>query len=770
MKRSISEFAVIPLAVVAFAAALGCASTAWGAPSATLTTLHAIHALNHDGAAKQPHVAFEATVTYRRSDETTLFVQDGDEGIYVWTQATIDVAPGDRVKIEGNAADSYRPFVIAESVSVLHHGNVPAPVPATYDEMVGSAFDSLRVSVRARVHSADLVWTADRPETHAQLFTDGGLVNAYINNTDPETLIGLLDAEVEVTGVSSAFFDTKKQKAGVALAVSSIADLKIIHRAQTVPSALPVTRMDEIIANYHVNNFSRRVRVRGTVTYYQPGSAMVLQSDIQSLWIMTASERPVKVGDEVDVTGFPDLYDGSLALSAGEVLEHQGFAPIAPQPATLAELTSGKHVFDLVSIEGKVVMKVRETSQDEYVLVSNGQIFSAIYRHPNAGGLSPLPFNDVPLGSIVRASGICTLGQFNPLRGNIPFDLLLRTPDDIVVVARPSPLNVFNLTIAIGVLLVVVIFVGARSWAFERKVRRESANTAYIERRRGRILEDINGSRPLAEIIEQITELVSFQLKGAPCWCQVAGGSLLGNSPEKPSALRILHHKIPSRSGSPLGELSAAFDPLTKPSSIEPETLAMAAELATLAIETRRLYSDLLHRSEFDLLTDINNRFSFDKRLDAQIDEARHNAGIFGLIYIDLDGFKQVNDMHGHLVGDLYLQEVATRMKHQLRPGDTLARLGGDEFAALLPMVRSRAEVQDVALRLEHCFADPYTVESIILTGSASVGIALYPEDGAGKDKLLSAADTAMYARKHARHLQEEPVSHQAGSIGQTSK
>ena len=137
----------------------------------------------------------------------------------------------------------------------------------------------------------------------------------------------------------------------------------------------------------------------------------------------------------------------------------------------------------------------------------------------------------------------------------------------------------------------------------------------------------------------------------------------------------------------------------------------MAVALTALAIETRRLYADLLHRSEFDLLTDIHNRFSLDKYLDRHIEEARQNAGIFGLIYIDLDKFKQVNDVYGHQVGDLYLQEVALRMKRQLRNVDMLARLGGDEFAVLLPLVRNRAKVEEIAQRLEHSFDEPFIIE-----------------------------------------------------------
>jgi diguanylate cyclase (GGDEF)-like protein len=177
----------------------------------------------------------------------------------------------------------------------------------------------------------------------------------------------------------------------------------------------------------------------------------------------------------------------------------------------------------------------------------------------------------------------------------------------------------------------------------------------------------------------------------------------------------------------------------------------MGVRLATLAIETRRVYSDLVYRSEFDLLTDIHNRFSLDQQLDSCIEGARQKAGVFGLIYIDLDDFKKINDGYGHHVGDLYLQDAALRMKRQLRAGDMLARLGGDEFAALLPRVRNRADVEEVALRLEHCFDDAITAEGHVLRGSASVGVALYPEDGSTKDKLLTSADAAMYASKETK-------------------
>jgi diguanylate cyclase (GGDEF)-like protein len=430
------------------------------------------------------------------------------------------------------------------------------------------------------------------------------------------------------------------------------------------------------------------------------------------------------------------------------------------------------HQNDLVSIDGVVVTDIREAAQDEYVLESDGRLFTAIYRHPFSSGTLPAMLQ-IPLGSRIRVTGICMVADpksVNP-GDEVPFNILLRSFSDITVLANPSLLNVRNLLILVGVLLAIVFAVGARGWLLERRVRRQTTvlsvrteAVAALEQRRSRILEDINGSRPLAEIIEEIAALASFKLNGAPCWCQIADGARLGAYPQESSSLRVIHEEIPARSGAPLGTIFAGLKAGSEPQANEREALAMSTGLATLAIETRRLYDDLMHRSEFDLLTDIHNRFSLDKYLDAQIEVARSNAHIFGLIYIDLDEFKQVNDIYGHKVGDLFLQEVAVRMKRQLRAHDMLARLGGDEFAVLLAVVRSRADVEEVALRLEHSLDEPFVADGYTMHGAASVGIAIYPEDATTKDGLLSSADAAMYVAKYTKRQSPPDSSTSVGS------
>jgi diguanylate cyclase (GGDEF)-like protein len=362
------------------------------------------------------------------------------------------------------------------------------------------------------------------------------------------------------------------------------------------------------------------------------------------------------------------------------------------------------------------------------------------------------------LGSRIRVSGICILDDSNPFDHDVPFDLLVRTYDDIAVVANPSLLTVGNLIIVVSVLLLTVLGVGARGWILERRVRRQTSALAHrieaeaaLERQRSRILEDINGSKPLPEIIEQITELVSLTLDSARCWCQLSDEAPIGQFPAAGEFLRIVREEISVHAGTTPSSLFVGFDPCKDPSTSEAKTLAMGAGLAALAIETRRLYSDLVHRSQFDLLTEIHNRFSLDRHLDSLIRDARMKASVFGLIYVDLDEFKQVNDECGHQVGDLYLQQVAIRMEHVIRSVDLLARIGGDEFAVLVPDVRSRTDVEEIALRIERSFDEPVPAAEYLLHASASVGIAVYPADALTKDGLLHAADSAMYKTKNTK-------------------
>jgi diguanylate cyclase (GGDEF)-like protein len=756
MKRLILVFAII----------LGWASTVCAASPGTHTSLHAIRSLTAAEARQGLPVVFEATVTYYDNNGIDLFVQQGGQALYVESKPNEGLAPGDRVLVRGKTRNSFGTDVMGDSVTLLHHGAPLKPVETDFAQLIRAERDCMLVTVQATVRSADAMQYENLPSTYLKLLMDGGSVDAMALGGDTGKLKILLGAKVEVTGVVSGVFDNKMQLTGIMLQLPSLDDVKILERAITSPYSLPVTPMDKVLSAYYVRDETHRVRVQGTITYYQPGSAVVLQNGSKSLWVSTQTSEPLKVGDRADATGFPEAHNGVLSLADGEIQDSGIYEPVAPQPSTWRQLAIWSvgnpdgHQNDLVSIEGQIVTAVREASQDEFVLISDGKLFTAIYNHPPANGPPP-PMKQVSPGARVRVTGICVAVRANSINYGAeeePFDILLRSVDDLAVIAGPPLLSIRNLIRIVALLLAVMLVVVVRGWVLERRVRRQALTMAArteieadLERRRSRILEDINGSKPLASIVEEIAALVSSRLDGVPCWCEIAEGARLGEYPPAVNSLRVLHEEIPSRIGHTLGTLFVAFKPETPLGGAEKEALLVGARLATLAIETRRLNADLLRRSEFDQLTDIHNRFSLGKRIDAQIKKARLNASIFGLIYVDLDEFKQVNDLHGHHIGDLYLQEVARRMKLQLRSQDLLARLGGDEFVALLPTVRNRTDVEEVSQRLEHCFNDPLVLEGHTLKGSASFGIALYPEDSVITDGLLSAADAAMYAVKNKK-------------------
>ncbi len=750
-------------------------SPALAAPPTPLTTLHAIHELSNAEATQGLPVEFQATVTYYRGYEQMLYVQTGDEAVFVQAPGGLQLSPGDVVLIKGRTQGGFRASVVADSVTSVGHGPLPGVVEASFDELIRTDLDARLVKVFGVVRDAETIESAGVRSALLDLHVEGGEIGVTVDVDNPDLVNNLLDAQVAITGAVSGRFDGKMQQTGIVLHATSMGAVQVLRYATSDPWSLPLTPMDRILFAYHVSTLSQRIRVHGTITYYEPGSMVVLQDGLKSLWIMTTSVAPLHIGDAADATGFPDVHDGFLALTGAKVRDLGVSAPVTPRAGTWDSLSSSHNLFDLVSVDGELVAQVRGATQDEYVLAADGNLFSAIYRHPPAvaEAFAPLaPMRQIQAGSKVRVIGVCFMTTSNSFDSRAPFNILLRSADDLAVLSGPPWPTAHNLARLVELLVLVVLLIGIWGWTLRRRVRQQTAaitarveaeamqerRIVQLEQWRSRILEDINSSRPLGEILDHIMEMVSFMLHDAACWCELSDGTRHGKTPARRSGLRIIGKEISSPSGASQGILHAAMSGRPANAQEESAALAQGVRLASLAMETRKLYSDLVYRSEFDLLTDVYNRFSLEKYLEEQIERARERSSVLGLIYLDLDEFKQVNDMYGHHVGDLYLQEVAARMRRQLRTGDMLARLGGDEFAALVPVVHSQTDVEEICQRLEHSFDAPFEVDNYLLRGSASMGIALYPIDGTTPEMLLKAADTAMYiAKENKRHLGSMP-------------
>ncbi len=156
------------------------------------------------------------------------------------------------------------------------------------------------------------------------------------------------------------------------------------------------------------------------------------------------------------------------------------------------------------------------------------------------------------------------------------------------------------------------------------------------------------------------------------------------------------------------------------------------------------------HQALHDRLTDLPNRVLFRDRAQQAIATARREGRGVGILLLDLDRFKDVNDTLGHHHGDLLLQQVGPLVGQALRATDTVARFGGDEFAVLLPDVGGPIDAEAVALKLVRALEQPVDVSGIALDASASIGIACFPQHGEDVDALLQRADVAMYVAKDA--------------------
>jgi diguanylate cyclase (GGDEF)-like protein len=184
------------------------------------------------------------------------------------------------------------------------------------------------------------------------------------------------------------------------------------------------------------------------------------------------------------------------------------------------------------------------------------------------------------------------------------------------------------------------------------------------------------------------------------------------------------------------------------PGEGDADACEIAGRMARLAHEQSRLYDSLRYHARHDALTGLPNRSLFEERLNLALREAEVLGQRLGVLFIDLDRFKRVNDTFGHRVGDLFLSEIARRMKTTLRPIDTVARIGGDEFTIMLNDLRDASEAAEIAGRIMDTIREPLSVDGHEVGASASIGIAVFPDDGMDAEKLQRAADAAMYCAK----------------------
>lgn len=185
------------------------------------------------------------------------------------------------------------------------------------------------------------------------------------------------------------------------------------------------------------------------------------------------------------------------------------------------------------------------------------------------------------------------------------------------------------------------------------------------------------------------------------------------------------------------------------------EVQAREAELLQRHDSLLSDHDRLRQRAQHDALTGVFNRAHFEQCLALAVERARAQSGCFALLFIDADGFKQINDVHGHDAGDRVLVAVAQRLRSAVREQDAVARLGGDEFVLLIDALRQPADAGRVVEQIEAAVAQPVALSdgeaAVRVVPRISVGVAMFPADGDSAETLMRAADAEMYACKRQR-------------------
>jgi diguanylate cyclase (GGDEF)-like protein len=189
------------------------------------------------------------------------------------------------------------------------------------------------------------------------------------------------------------------------------------------------------------------------------------------------------------------------------------------------------------------------------------------------------------------------------------------------------------------------------------------------------------------------------------------------------------------------------------------ERLTGVAALAAPAVQNGQLVDKLGHKASHDGLTGVLNTVGFRHRIDSVLDLANTKHDRVGLLFVDLDEFKQVNDRHGHEAGDELIRQAAARLSSTSRGEDEVARLGGDEFVVILSDVTRDDQVRAAERRVREAFGEPFLLNGVEVSLGASVGGGIWPEDGRTANELVKHADAAMYKDKAERRRPHAPAS-----------
>jgi signal transduction histidine kinase len=444
------------------------------------------------------------------------FIQDSTAGVYVEgsPSPTFPHFLGDLVELEGvTGPGKFAPVIRESSLRVLGKGKLPEAPLYSFNEIANGQQDSQRVQIRGIVRSTSI----DRSSWHEltlamNVASGGGQFKVRVPIDHEQDFSSWIDSEVLIEGVCGSLFNSERQLAGVLFYVPRLSFIKVEAPAKEVPFAALLKFSPDQGAGH-------RVRVRGVVAYQQPGDALFLQSLGKGLRVVTQQDTRVEIGDVVDVLGFPAVGESAPALE--DAVFHRIAHETSPQPVKL-DLTVPWERYDgaLVTTQARLLQREQRPDGVTLLLQQGGIFFSATAHAPG----SAERLLSVPLNSELRMTGICLVRSGGLWRLPESFRLLLRTPNDVVVLRAPSWWNLRHTLWLLGIASAVLLAMISWVVVLGRRLREQMAIIRQ-KLRSGAVLEERNRiARELHDTLEQELAGITMQLDLAvDCYRQAPG-------------------------------------------------------------------------------------------------------------------------------------------------------------------------------------------------------------------------------------------------------
>ena len=729
----------------------------------TLRTIHDVFALTKSQAAWAHPIELDAVVTYSDPEWGLLFVQDSTGTTFINVHGNIVKFPlGARVRVSAvSTVENDGPAIGPAKILVLGTGVLPAPAQVSVAKIDVGEGEAHRVVTEGILHPCD----RDFNRVCFRICDGKKAVWLVVPEQESPAAQSLIGATVRATGMAGRHEDEDHRRVGAQLFVNSLKDVQVESPPVPVSYSSSPTPIQELHPSDADQRFAGRIHLRGMVTWQSPGLFSIEDSS-GTVFVGTWKTATVQTGSTVDVIGFLshgpfglELSDSAVNMAAAQ----SNGAGIAPLQLMAAEVIKRSLNGRRVRLKARLIGQSATATEFVYQLEEGTQRFNAVLLRND----STHEIVGLSRDSVLEVTGIALIQNGTPEWPGALL-ILVESPKDIVVRGGNGWLTLRRGLTIVGLMALCVIVPLIWVRLLRRTVRQQ---TAMI---RTRLESELHLETKYSRLVERnLAAVFSWRPDGTIVDCNLAFARMLGLDSREKLIGRSCHHfqADPAQREALCGvlqeeavsnqEVSLLRDdgatvhllmnitPVHTEEGMLYETTAIdVTQLRHNQAELQRARDAAIFESLNDPLTGLPNRKLLSRTLASLLVEAQKDAAMIALLYLDLDGFKLVNDSLGHAVGDGLLVQLAARLRLWMREGDMLARLGGDEFMVVMHRLHTRDQAVLLAGTLLKAISDPFEVKGHLLSIGASIGISVFPEDAADAEELIQQADSAMFVGK----------------------